>query len=228
MRLNEIAYWRSTAIPATEASAGCDGPQGSKYWHRVLVSVLVGSGVWALIFGLAPTASATDVGSALSIIKYEQNQSNWCWATAAETAVKYLTGVSYSQCSMVKLITPTNTCDNIQEPDSQVYYLILQYLSSAAVLSGHLPYSTLTAELNGFHPVLAHITWSTGGGHMVTIFAYENATNSGTAAGTVIDYSNADGAVGTGTNATVGSMTLSNFWSNSGFSQYSSISGLRA
>lgn len=190
-----------------------------------MATALTSVTVWAMIFVPAPAAFA-DAGGYLAITNYQQNQSNWCWATAAEVVIKYEKGTTVSQCTLVNAAMGTKTCGNVQANDAQVKALLLKYLSAATISNGNLAYATLAGNIDVNRPILAHIVWATGGGHMVTINAYENGYNNGQAASTIVDYSNSDGAVGNGTNATVSSRTLSSFWKNASFSQYSSLIGI--
>ena len=196
-------------------------------WRVATSAALAAFAMWIVVLGPSQAAYA-DAGGYLAITNYQQNQSNWCWATAAEVAIKFLKGTVVSQCTLVHAEMGGSGCANVPATDGQELNLLLKYLGGASVSNGYLSYSSLSSNINLNRPVLAHIQWQGGGGHMVTMYWYENATNNGQASGTVVGYSNSDGAVGNGTNATTSSRTLSSFWNNSSFYQYSSFVGLHA
>jgi len=142
--------------------------------------------------------------------------------------IKYERGLYVTQCALVNAAEGTTTCGNVTATDATVRRLLLKYLAAATISNGYMSYVTVANNIDSDHPVLAHIAWKSGGGHMVTLSAYENAYNNGQASSTIIDYSNSNGAVGTGTNATTASMTLSNFWNDANFYQYSSLNGIHS
>lgn len=218
MRIKADTQFAAVAAPSPAV--------GASRWRAWISAALGSLVIWAVVFGPAPAAHA-DAGWSLSINTYKQNQSNWCWATSAEVVIQHMTHTNYSQCNLVKAEMGTTACANVQATDAQVRNLLLKHLSSASISNGALSYVALTSNINRDSPIPAHIQWKGGGGHMVTIDSYENAYNNGQASSTIIDYSNSNGAVGMGTGAAEGSKTLSSFWNNSSFSQYSSLIGIR-
>lgn len=120
--------------------------------------VLIAGGLLAF----APPASAAE--KYLSTTVYVQEQSNWCWAAAAKSIVRFHTGSAISQCQLVKDGKKTSSCANSSGTKANV----LNAVHAHSVNGGteqKLDWTTVKGQINASRPVYSSIIWSSGGGH---------------------------------------------------------------
>lgn len=181
------------------------------------------------LIGFAPAAQATTSSHTISITHYEQNMSNWCWATASQVIIKYHKGTAASQCTLVHNAKGGDYCDNVQGTLYDSYILLATYMQHpGSTHEGYLPRATATNEIAANRPIISFISWTSGGAHMVTIYGFSTNVEGPTDSNTFVSYSNADGAVGTGTNATRATKTIAAFHSNTSFTNTRNLWGAYA
>lgn len=120
--------------------------------------VLVAGGVLAQ----APPASSAE--KYLSMTVYVQEQSNWCWAAASKSIVKFHTGRVISQCELVRDGKGTSSCAN----SSGTKQNVLNAVHANGVNGGSemkLDWTTVKGQINANRPVYSSILWNNGGGH---------------------------------------------------------------
>lgn len=131
--------------------------------------------VLAIVGGLALAAppAAQAVEKVISVTPYKQEKTNWCWAAAAKTIIKYQTGRIIAQCQLVKDGKNSSACDNVTGTKSNVW----NALNKNGVNGGTervLDWATVVAEMNLNRPVYSSIKWRSGGGHAHVIRGYYN------------------------------------------------------
>lgn len=134
--------------------------------HTVLASVVVAVGLVLV----APTVSHA-VEKILTVTPYKQEQSNWCWAAASKTIVKYQTGKIVAQCTLVKNGTGSSSCSNVAGTKTNVK----NALYANGVNKGSevtLSWNTVVAQMDANRPVYSSIRWTAGGGHAHVIRGY--------------------------------------------------------
>ena len=106
----------------------------------------------------------------LSMTKYTQQKSSWCWAACAQMVGKYF-GSSYTQSQIVTNVK--GSAVNQGGSDREVT-LALQYVTIgqgySVVYSGVPTFATIKTNIvNNHYPVVAKITWDSGGAHAEVI-----------------------------------------------------------
>lgn len=126
---------------------------------RALASlILVGGGLVAFA---SPAAAAEKT---LSMTVYVQEQSNWCWAAASKSIIKFHTGSVISQCQLVKDGKQSSSCANSGGTKQNV----LNAVHAHGVNGGQeytLTWSIVKGQINAARPVYSSIIWNSGGGH---------------------------------------------------------------
>lgn len=125
--------------------------------------------VLGLVFGGGSIASA----GTLSVPQYTQPEDSWwCWATASQMIIKYLTGTKVGLCDLVKDGTGSSSCPRKQSgTNSQAN----KAMSSNGVKSGSqvtLTWTTLKAQTDARQPIYTRIAWVKGGGHALAVRGY--------------------------------------------------------
>ncbi|GIG39190.1 papain-like cysteine protease family protein [Cellulomonas phragmiteti] len=134
--------------------------------HTLLASLAVAAGLVLVAPGVSH-----GVEKVLSVTPYKQEESNWCWAAASKTIVKFQTGKVVSQCTLVKNGKNTSTCANVTGTKSNV----MNALNANGVNPGterKLDWATVVAEMKTNRPVYSSIIWKSGGGHAHVIRGY--------------------------------------------------------
>jgi hypothetical protein len=134
----------------------------------------------ALAIGPALVASAATATIAAPTIAQEQSQ--WCWAAASKSVIKYYKGTNPSQCTVVNWGKGSSTCANQPGEFGAHVGNALYYggLSDIGWVYGQVSYQSLKNEIIVNRPAMIRWGWnSTGGqtGHMVLVRGY-NDTNS--------------------------------------------------
>jgi hypothetical protein len=105
----------------------------------------------------------------LGVPAYQQANSNWCWAAATQSIVRFQTGKFVSQCQLVKDGTQSTSCPNVGGSKANVG----SALNANGVNRGtekKLDWATVVAEMKGSRPVYSSIIWkttSTGHAHVI-------------------------------------------------------------
>jgi len=121
-------------------------------------------------------ANAASGGVSLSVPLVHQTQNQWCWAASTQSVVKYLFGITYTQCQQAN--DRFNRSDCCQYPSSgncnkpSALADVGNYLhAKKAIDSTHewwsLSWSQTTGEIGTQRrPFLIRVGWSSGGGHI--------------------------------------------------------------
>lgn len=126
---------------------------------RALAALIIVAGG---LLALAPPASAAE--KYLGVTVYVQEKSNWCWAAASKSIVKFHTGRVISQCELVKDGKGTSSCAN----NSGSKQNVLNAVHANGVNGGTeqtLTWTTVKGQINASRPVYSSIIWNGGGGH---------------------------------------------------------------
>ena len=112
------------------------------------------------------TAYALSTSNPLSMTKYTQKYSNWCWAACAQMSGNYF-GSSYTQSQIVKEIKGSSVNEAASDREMT---LALQYVTLStgytASLYGVPVFSVIKRQIvNKHYPVVAKISWDSGGAH---------------------------------------------------------------
>ncbi len=142
----------------------------------------------------------------LGVTAYKQEQSNWCWAAASKSIIRYLTGTTVSQCEIVKDGKNSSSCSNVTGSKSNV----MNTLNKNGVNPGtelKLTWNYVTSEMTLNRPIYSSIIWkSNGGGHAHVIKGYYDT-------GYSYGVSYIDPASGTATSREWGSYLSNSSWS---------------
>ncbi len=188
-----------------------------RWLHRPAVVAAV---ALALMFGAGSGARAGTTETALAITHYRQNESNWCWASAAQVVIKWHTGTKYAQCTLAKYGKGSSTCANSVGSTGDIEKIVDHYLGEGGNWHNAGIYNLyLSASIDQRRPIISRIQWRAGGGHFVTVYGYRNTNGAYT-----VLYSNENGAVGTGTDAKRSTRTVAQFVSNSDFTNTHNMS----
>jgi hypothetical protein len=131
----------------------------------------------ALLFS-NPALSASKL---LSVTKYNQEKSQWCWVAGSQSIIKYHTGIKYSQCQLYKWGKGVSSCSGNK---AGTLSEIMQTFKKAGLKnegyrsSSSAAYSTIKSELNNSRPMLARIGWKSTNkktGHLVPIRGYDES-----------------------------------------------------
>ncbi|HWS34715.1 MAG TPA: papain-like cysteine protease family protein [Actinoplanes sp.] len=136
-------------------------------WARLLAVVALAAGL-ILVGGPAQGVEKT-----LGITKYKQEKTNWCWAAATKTIVKYQTGTVIAQCSIVKRGRAVSTCNNVSGSKTQVRRA-LNYYGVNPGTEETLTWDRAKSEIIASRPIYSSIRWRSGGGHAHVIHGYYN------------------------------------------------------
>ncbi|MCA1042029.1 C39 family peptidase [Bacillus infantis] len=116
----------------------------------------------------------------LSVENYSQEKSQWCWVTAGQIVIRYLSGTYYSQCTLYKAGKATTSC-SANEPGG-FYADTARVLQHGKVYVGYVgtglpPMYTITDEIDKNQPMLARIGWKSdpSTGHMLVIRGYDTS-----------------------------------------------------
>ncbi|UQA96099.1 papain-like cysteine protease family protein [Streptomyces halobius] len=130
--------------------------------------------------GAAQSAVAPRAVNRLDITMQAQERSNWCWAGAGNTIADWY-GKNYSQnqfCNAAFNRQQGTACPNNQATLGHVQNAFdWMGINSGSYVTGYLRYSTVQSEINAKRPIETRIQWSSGGGHMHTIYGYDTAKN---------------------------------------------------
>lgn len=116
--------------------------------------------------GLVLTAPTAAFGAEriLSVTVYAQEQSQWCWAAAIKMIVRYKTGQTISQCSIVKAGKNYSTCPNEAGTRANVANALDHYgVNPGATVD--LSWDQVRSEMATSRPIYSGIRWSNGSGH---------------------------------------------------------------
>lgn len=136
---------------------------------RHLVSVLLVLCGVSLVLSPTATEAAT-----LSVTAYAQEERYWCWAAAAKSIIRYTTGTTLSQCTIVKRGRATTTCDNVTGTKAHVR----RAFDTSGVNPGtevNLTWSHVTSEIANSRPIYSSIAWKSGGGHAHVVYGHYSA-----------------------------------------------------
>lgn len=119
----------------------------------------------------------TRSSESLSVTRYQQVETNWCWAACAQMIGKYMTGTAKSQTSIVKAIKGYVVNDSAA--DWELKKAIDYALGSSSYYStnqGVLSFSTLYTSIytNG-RPCAIRMKWSATTGHYLVVSGARNS-----------------------------------------------------
>lgn len=114
--------------------------------------------------------SITSVAHAgtLSVTRYEQEKSLWCWCAVAQMLGKYTTGTLYSQSNICTQIKGSAT--NVTANDLEISKAIKYTTGISPATSGKLSYSAIQNEIDNYHqPFAISMIWSLQAGHVLVV-----------------------------------------------------------
>nr|WP_198044767.1 papain-like cysteine protease family protein [Lysinibacillus timonensis] len=131
----------------------------------------------AIVFtGLVSPKNSLAASKSLYVENYSQEGSKWCWVTAGQIVIEYLSGTTYSQCTLYKAGKGVSACSNEAGGFYADMARVLDYgnVHVGYVTTGLPPMYTITEEIDGNSPMLARIGWKSGGstGHMLILRGY--------------------------------------------------------
>lgn len=137
---------------------------------RHLLSVLLVLCGVSLVLSPTATEAAT-----LSVTAYKQEANYWCWAAAAKSIIRYKTGTTLSQCTIVKRGRATTGCADVTGTNAHVR----RAFDQSGVNPGtevNLTWSHISPEISNSRPIYSTIGWRSGsGGHAHVIYGHYSA-----------------------------------------------------
>jgi len=112
-----------------------------------------------------------------TVVPVEQAKSNWCWAACAEMVIKHYGGTA-DQWVVVNYIFPNLNYPNYGGSIAQTDQAIDHYQSkkNGMISSSSLSFTAVKYQINNNAPIVVGWKWYGGGGHMVTIRGYDDAS----------------------------------------------------
>jgi Papain-like cysteine protease AvrRpt2 len=144
-------------------------------FRRTALALVLTTAAW-----LAPPTLGAHAAAAyrLNITMQAQQYTNWCWAAAGNTVAAYY-GYNYSQnqfCNLAFNRSMNSSCPNNQATLANDQNAFRQIgISPGNYVYDYLTYNAVIREMNANRPVLTRIQWSSGGGHMHTIYGYDQS-----------------------------------------------------
>ena len=114
----------------------------------------------------------------LNIYGQAQQKTNWCWAATGNTIAAYH-GVSVSQntfCNLAFGRSTSTTCPNDQATlgnDQRAFHAL--GINPGYYVSYPVNFTTVRTDVNAGRPLNTRIQWSSGGGHMMSIYGYDDS-----------------------------------------------------
>ncbi len=111
-----------------------------------------------------------------TVVPVKQAKSNWCWAASSEMVIKHYGGTA-NQWAVVNYIYPNQNYPNYAASMSQTDQAIDHFQShNGNISSSSLSFTAVKYQTNNNSPIVAGWLWYTGGGHMVVIRGYDDAS----------------------------------------------------
>lgn len=146
-----------------------------KEWYIIMRKTVVIAIFFMMLSLLIPTSGLASTKS-LSVENYSQEKSNWCWVTAGQIVIRYLSGSLYSQCTLYKAGKSTTSCVDQTGGfyDDMARVLNHGNVHLGLVGNGLPPMYTIIEEIDADKPMLARIGWKSNPsiGHMLIIRGY--------------------------------------------------------
>lgn len=120
----------------------------------------------------AMTISAFATVKTLSVTRYTQEKTKWCWAACAQMIGKYKTGTKRSQsniCEYVKGVVE-NAAGTVAETTTALW---LTTGKDTNYKNSYLKFSTSKGQINDSRPFIVRIKKDSGGGHMLVASGYK-------------------------------------------------------
>lgn len=110
----------------------------------------------------------------LSVTRYQQEKTNWCWAACTKMIASYLGYTSITQSGIVGYIkgTTVNETASTSEISRALQYAINSKYTVSA--TGVLYYEKIQSYISSGRPLGWGMTWYSGGAHMVVASGYVN------------------------------------------------------
>ncbi|MER5622459.1 papain-like cysteine protease family protein [Streptosporangium sp. NPDC002544] len=144
-------------------------------FRRTALALVLTTAAWLVPPTLGAHAAAA---YRLNITMQAQQYTNWCWAAAGNTVAAYY-GYNYSQnqfCNLAFNRSMNSSCPNNQATLANDQNAFRQIgISPGNYVYDYLTYNAVIREMNANRPVLTRIQWSSGGGHMHTIYGYDQS-----------------------------------------------------
>lgn len=147
--------------------------QGIRIKKHFIVMLLV-----LLCFSGGYNASAES--NQLYVTVYSQEKSNWCWAAAGKSIIKYLYGDAFSQCNLYMWGKGYSSCSTNET--GSIWSQFTNMFNEAGVYNGGgvlmtaMEWPYIEAQINLKRPALALIAWTGGGGHFAVVNGYNDST----------------------------------------------------
>jgi hypothetical protein len=132
----------------------------------------------APIGGAPPTPTSKE----LEFTRWQQEETQWCWAACAGSIAAYYDPTSHwTQCSIVCALLGVNSCcangsdDSCNQPGYLDHALELVGRFDPPIVSNAMMWSELVAEIVTNEPIGVRIQWASGGGHFVVIDGFDSS-----------------------------------------------------
>ncbi len=137
--------------------------------------------VVGLVVGLTLTGTSIAHAGTISVPGQKQAKSQWCWAAAASSVLRYYSASNASQCKLVNVGKGTSTCANA--PGSFITHVDNIY-NHYGVDGGNVVYTmpsllTINYDIDRYWPLQVRYGYKSSDlstGHMVTIRGYSGST----------------------------------------------------
>jgi len=134
--------------------------------------------IFALILALGYLSLSSTI---LNLPECIQEQTNWCWAGSSQAILHYynmpVTQVEIAQYGTEGANEWNWLYGSSELPTRRGIDMILDHFAGLQSIAGDyiyaLPYSEVVAEIDSLQPFVTRIGWTTGGGHFIDCYGYE-------------------------------------------------------
>lgn len=131
-----------------------------------------------------PNCSVLLGAGSISVPQIKQEQKNWCWAACTDMIASYYGNAALRQCACANwLFGRSDCCGSPGSSDcdrgcavDDVSRVLAHFGIHSSLINGTVPFSTLKTEVDAARPVEVAYFWSSGGGHVAIVCAWDHNT----------------------------------------------------
>ena len=122
----------------------------------------------SILFSLLFFITSTVYAGTISVTRYEQERTNWCWVAVAKMMGKSVSGTTYTQsqiCQKIKGSVTNSGCNSAEQ------YSAIKYTTGKSVaMYSQISYAQFNQEIDSQNtPVAIGMIWSSGGKHSLVV-----------------------------------------------------------
>ncbi|WP_256816759.1 papain-like cysteine protease family protein [Cytobacillus sp. Bac17] len=146
-------------------------------WNKIRNQIILAVVLCFSLIAANPTHAAE---KKLSLTVYSQDKSNWCWAAAGQSVIRYVKGTVKTQCQLYMWgkgysSCSTNETGSISTQFSNMFKE-MNFNYTGDVISSASTFSGVISQINLGRPMIARMGWTSGGGHFAVIYGYDDGS----------------------------------------------------